>query len=93
MVLLPLGIVPRRGRSEWGHAFVQAEVVGQLIRRRRLYPTALHQVPAWNLTLRHTADDAPDLVTQSQAARVLQRAQGCLAAIREQGRAHESGTT
>ena len=48
---------------------------------------------ARNLTLRHTADDAPDLVTQIQAARALQRTQDFLAAIREQVRAHESGTT
>jgi hypothetical protein len=37
--------------------------------------------------------DAPDLVTQTQAARALQRTQDFLAAIREQVRAHESGTT
>ena len=87
------GIAPRGGRSEWGHAFMQAEFVGRLIRRRRLYPTALHQVLARNLTLRHTADYAPDLVNQTQVARALQRTQDFLAAIREQVRAHESGTT
>ena len=76
-----------------GHAFVQAEFVGRLNRRRRLYPAALRQVLARNLTLRHTADDAPDLVTQPQAARALQRTQDFLAAIREQVRVHESGTT
>jgi uncharacterized protein (UPF0332 family) len=63
------GLAPRGGRSEWGHAFVQAEFVGRLIHRRRRYPTSLRQVLARNLTLRHTADYAPDLVTQIQAAR------------------------
>jgi hypothetical protein len=58
-----------------------------------VYPTALHQVLARNLTLRHTADYAPDLVTQTQAARALQRTQDFLAAIREQMCAHETGTT
>jgi uncharacterized protein (UPF0332 family) len=87
------GLAPRGGRSEWGHAFVQAEFVERLIHRRRLYPTSLRQVLARNLTLRHTADYAPDLVSQIQAARALQRTQDFLAAIREQARAHESGTT
>jgi hypothetical protein len=64
-----------------------------LIHRRRLYPTSLRQVLARNLTLRHTADYAPDLVTQTQVARALQRTQDFLTAIREQVRAHESGTT
>jgi uncharacterized protein (UPF0332 family) len=87
------GLAPRGGRTEWGHAFVQAEFVGRLIHRRRLYPTSLRQVLARNLTLRHTADYASDLVTQTQVARALQRAQDFLTAIREQVRAHESGTT
>jgi len=87
------GLVPGGSRSDWGRAFVQAEFVGRLIHRHRLCPTSLRQVLARNLTLRHTADYTPDLVTQTQAARALQRAQGFLAVIREQVRAHESGTT
>ena len=87
------GMAPRGGRSDWGHAYVQAEFVGRVIHRRRLYPSPLRQVLARNLTLRHTADDALDLVTQTQAAWVLQRTQDFLAAIREQVHAHESGTT
>ena len=86
-------IAPRGGRSGWGHAFVQAEFVGRLIHRRRLYSTSLRQLLGRNLTLRHTADYAPDLVTQTQAARALQRTQDFLAAIQEQVRAHESRTT
>jgi hypothetical protein len=72
---------------------VQAEFVGRLIHRRRLYSTSFRQVLGRNLTLRHTADYAPDLVTQTQAARALQRTQDFLTAIREQVRAHESETT
>jgi hypothetical protein len=64
-----------------------------LIHRRRLYSTSLRQVLRRNLTLRHTADYAPDLVTQTQAAPALQGTQDFLAAIREQVRAHESETT
>ena len=45
-----------------------------------------------------TMIDAPSMylskaVTQTQAARALERTQGFLAAIGEQVRAHESGTT
>jgi hypothetical protein len=87
------GLTPRGGRTEWGHALVQAECVGRLIHRRRLHPTSLRQVLARNVTLRHTADYAPDLVTPTQVARALQRTQDFLTAIREQVRAHESGTT
>jgi hypothetical protein len=76
-----------------GHAFAHADFVGRLIHRRRLYSTSLHQVLGRNLTLRHTADYAPDLVTQTQATRALQRIHDFLTAIREQVRAHESGTT
>ena len=86
-------IAPRGGRSEWGHACVQAEFVGRLIRRRRLYSTSIRQVLGRNLTLRHTAAYAPDLVRQTQAGRALQWTQDFLAAIREQVRAHESETT
>ena len=63
------GLRPRRGRRDWGHAFRQAELVGRLIHRRRLYPVSLRQVLSRHLTLRLTTDHAPDLVTQTQAAR------------------------
>jgi uncharacterized protein (UPF0332 family) len=86
-------IAPRGGRSEWGHACVQAEFVGRLIHRRRLYSTSIRQVLGRNLTLRHTAAYAPDLVRQTQAGRALQWTQDFLAAIRDQVRAHESETT
>jgi uncharacterized protein (UPF0332 family) len=84
------GITPSGGRREWGHAFVQAEFVGRLINRRRLYLPSLRQVLARNLTLRHTADYASDLVTERQVARALQRTRDFLAAVREKVSVHES---
>ena len=83
-------IGPPGGRSDWGHAFVQAEFVGRLISRRQAYPVRLRQVLARNLTLRHTADYAPDVVAQIQVARALQRTRDFLAAIRQKVRTHES---
>jgi uncharacterized protein (UPF0332 family) len=73
-----------RGGAAWGHAFVQAAFVGQLINQRRRYPAALRQVLARNLILRHRADYAEDTVTQVQAARALQRTRDFLAAIRQE---------
>jgi uncharacterized protein (UPF0332 family) len=84
------GIPPRGSRNDWGHAFVQAEFVGRLINRRQLYPAELRQVLARHITLRHTADYAPEMVPQTQAARALQRTRDFLAAIREKVNAHES---
>ena len=75
---------------EWGHALVQAEFVGQLINRRGQYPPSLRQVLARNLTLRPTADYAPDQVTERQASRSLQRTRDFVAAVRDKVSAHES---
>jgi uncharacterized protein (UPF0332 family) len=84
------GIAPSGGRGEWGHAFVQAEFVGRLINRRRQYPPGLRQVLARNLTLRHPANYASDLVTERQVSRAVQRTRDFLAAVREKVGSHES---
>lgn len=82
-------ISPPGGREEWGHAFVQAAFVGQLINRRKFYSPGLRQVLARNLTLRHKADYTGDLVTQRQAERAVQRTRELLAAIREKVNGHQ----
>ena len=73
-----------RGGLTWGHAFVQAAFVGQLINQRQRYPATLRQVLARNLTLRHTADYEGDTVTQIQVTRALQRTRDFVAAIRQE---------
>lgn len=78
----------RSGASPWSHRFVQAEFVGRLINQRKLYPVQLRQVLARQLTLRHTADYAPDIVTQTQAARALQRTRDFLDAIQKRVNTH-----
>jgi uncharacterized protein (UPF0332 family) len=83
-------IAPPGGQEDWGHAFVQAAFVGQSINRRKLYAPGLRQVLARNLTLRHKADYARDLVTQRQAERAVQRTLEFLAAIREKVDGHEA---
>jgi uncharacterized protein (UPF0332 family) len=73
-----------RGGPTWGHAFVQAAFVGQLINQRRRHPATLRQVLARNLTLRHTADYDEDTVTPIQATRALQRTRDFVAAIQQE---------
>lgn len=59
------GIQPSGAQAGWGHAFVQAQFVGQLINRRKLYAPALRETLARLLVLRHTADYAMDQVSQT----------------------------
>ena len=73
------GVTPRG--STWGHAFVQARFAGQLINRRKIYPANLRDVLLRTLTLRQTADYAPDSVSQVEAARAIRRTRGFVEAI------------
>ena len=57
--------------------------------RRKRYAAGLRQVLARNLTFRHKADYAPDLVLQRQAERAVQRTREFLEAIRERIDGHE----
>ena len=77
------GIGPPQG--EWGHSFVQAEFVGQLINRRKTYPADLRATLLDNLVLRHRADYDTQQVTEAQAFRALHRTRGFLDAIRRKG--------
>jgi uncharacterized protein (UPF0332 family) len=83
--LLQAGITPPSGRSSWGHEYVQAQFVGQLIHRRKVYPASLRDILARTLILRHTADCSANQVTQTEASRSLRRARTLYAAIRGKG--------
>lgn len=65
------GIAPGRASGEWSHAYVPGQFDGQLINRRKLYPTALRGTLARTYRLRETADYTEDVVTQTQASRML----------------------
>lgn len=54
--LLHDGVILTGGHTTWGHDFVQAQFVGQLINRRKVYASGLRDSLARNLILRHTAD-------------------------------------
>ena len=72
--LIQADIGPRSPRGQWGHDFVQAEFIGQLINRRKIYPASLRDVLERTYTLRQVADYQAEFVTERQAARALRRA-------------------
>lgn len=79
--LIRAGIRPRGGQDQWGHEFVQAEFVGQLVNRRKVYPTDLRQTIFRNLNLRHEADYGRSMITETEAARALRRSRQFVDAI------------
>ena len=80
--LLAAGIHSRNPQGRWGHDFVQAEFVGQLINRRKLYPTALRDALERTYTLRQTADYQVEQVAERQAIRAVRRTRQFVDAIR-----------
>lgn len=83
--LMQAGIRPPGRGSEWSHAFVPAQFDGQLINRRKLYPTELRGTLARSYLLREVGDYKSSLVSQTEAGRVLRRTRQFLAAIRGGG--------
>lgn len=81
--LLQAGIQPRGLNPQWGHAFVQAEFVGQLINRRKVYSSNLRAVLVRTFEVRQAADYKADPVSSTQAARMLKLVQEFLDAIVE----------
>lgn len=75
------GIRPRR--DQWSHEFVAGQFNGELINRRKLYPTELRGTLERNYTLRQKADYEEDLVTQTEANRALRRTRSFVQAIEE----------
>lgn len=81
--LMRAGIRP--GRAEWGHDFVQAQFNGQLITRRKLYPSALRTTLAQNYALREKADYTTEQVSEVRAARAVDRTEEFVGAVRRGG--------
>lgn len=74
----------RASGGQWGHDFVQAQFVGQLINRRKRYSSDLRSVLADNQVLRDQADYEPVNVTKIHANRALGRARTFVNAIQHQ---------
>ncbi len=77
------GIGPRGQSGQWGHDYVHAAFVGQLINRRKLYPRRLADALPNTYDLRQTADYRRDFVTQKQAERGVRRSREFVEAIRQ----------
>ena len=76
------GISPR---GAWGHAYVQAQFVGQLINRQHLYPAELRDALAQTMIMRQRADYELEEVSQTQANRTLNRARRLVLAVIQKG--------
>ena len=79
------GIAPANQAGQWGHDFVQARFVGDLINRRKRYPAVLRETLIRGLRLRQTADYTVEHVTAVQASRGLARAREFAAAVAARG--------
>ena len=83
--LLDAGIRPPGNTDHWGHDYVQAQLVGLLINRRKRYSTELRNTLEQNYRLREAADYRRDRVTAVQVARAVRRAEAFVAAVTRQG--------
>ena len=71
--ILRVGGGPSGERGRWAHELVHGQFVGELINRRKRYPSELRDVLARNLELRQAADYKVERVSRAQAERALRR--------------------
>jgi uncharacterized protein (UPF0332 family) len=87
--LIHAGLAPAEPPHGWGHDWVQAQFVGQLLQRRKLYPASLRRTLVDLLDLRHTAAYRAVQVSQRDAQHAVRHAQALLqtvtAHLRRQG--------
>jgi uncharacterized protein (UPF0332 family) len=83
--LLREGIRPSGQTARWGHDFVQARFVGDLINRRKLYPATIRDVLFRGMELRQTADYRAERVSAIQAFRQVARARAFVDAVTAKG--------
>lgn len=86
MALQDAGLSPSGARATWSHEQVQAAFAGELIRRRKIYSSGLRDVLARLYLLREAADYKPDLVSEIQAARAIQRTRAFVQAVQKRRR-------
>lgn len=77
------GIRPPGGKEEWGHGFVQAQFVGLLINRRKMYPADLRDALSQTMRMRVRADYQRAPVNEPQALRAVARARAMVTAVEE----------
>lgn len=84
--LIQVGIQPKSQQRHWGHDFVQAEFIGQLINRRKLYPSILRNTLERTLTLRQIADYGTEQVSEAQMDRALRQTRLFVETIAKEGK-------
>jgi uncharacterized protein (UPF0332 family) len=81
VALVRAGIQPPGTSNQWSHVFVPSQFEGQLINRRKLYPTALRGVLATTYDLRRRADYTSRPVGQTEVSRALRRTRTFVQAV------------
>ena len=81
--LLRYGVRP--AGPKWEHSFVQARFAGDLIGRRKLYPSELRDVLGRLLILRQVTDYEVEAVTRIQGYRACRNAQKLVETVRGGG--------
>jgi len=79
--LLHAGLVPAEPPRGWGHDWVQARFVAQLIQRRKVYAASLRRTLVDLLGLRHRADYRRDRISQRDAQQAVWHAQAFVQAV------------
>lgn len=79
--LLSEGIGTTGQAEQWGHDYVQARFAGDLINRRKRYPSTLRETLIRGLQLRQTADYKTQRVSDVRASRGLARAHEFVEAV------------
>jgi uncharacterized protein (UPF0332 family) len=79
--LLHAGLTAPEPARGWGHDWVHASFVGQLIQRRKLYPANLRRILPDLLALRHKGDYRATHVSQREAQRAVHIAQALVQAV------------
>jgi uncharacterized protein (UPF0332 family) len=83
--LLREGIGAPGQAKQWGHDYVQAQFIGQLINRRKRYSSAMRETMIQGLRLRKTADYESERVSAIQASRCLARSRELVEAVIAKG--------
>ncbi len=78
------GIQP--ARDQWGHDFVHAQFDGQLVNRRKVFPTRLRGILSRNYVIRQTADYKETDISAAEALHALDRCEMFVVEIRLQSR-------
>jgi hypothetical protein len=72
---------PKPISGRWPHGYVQSELSGQLIARRKQYPSEHRDTLMRNLELRHVADYEAIDVTEIAAQRAYRRARAFVQSV------------